>query len=90
MNIFSLVNVALVYVFGLLRLFPEYLLLAAVTYLVVGITWAMMKRVRPPRLVPAAPPGAVAPPPSTAAPTEEPAADPVAAGAEPDEPVSHP
>ena len=86
-NVFTMANVCLVYIFGLLRLFPEYLLWAAVTYLVVGISWAMMKRVRPPRPVPAAPPGPAAPPVSPQA--EEPAGV-VAAGAEPEEPVSGP
>jgi CDP-diacylglycerol---serine O-phosphatidyltransferase len=72
MNIFTMTNVCLVYVFGLLRVFPEYLLWAAVTYLVVGTSWAMMKRVRPPRLVPAAPAGAAAPPVEPSVPAGEP------------------
>lgn len=47
-DIFMVVNVFLVYLFGLLRIFPEYLLSLAVIYLVVGTLWATIGGVRPP------------------------------------------
>jgi hypothetical protein len=49
MNIFTAVNVLLAYLLGLLRIFPEYLLFAATSYLVVGVVWAVAKGVRPPK-----------------------------------------
>jgi CDP-diacylglycerol--serine O-phosphatidyltransferase len=79
MNIFTLVNVALVYIFGLLRIFPEYLLGVAVVYLLVGTAWAMSKRVRPPAPTPqeaAAPPPAADQPAGPAAEAESPISDP--------------
>jgi len=48
-NIFALTNVVGVYVFGILRLFPEYLLTVAVVYMGLGSVWATLAGVRAPR-----------------------------------------
>ena len=48
LNIFQLVNIVLVYICGLARILPEYLLGCGLLYLFVGSGWALVKRVRPP------------------------------------------
>jgi CDP-diacylglycerol--serine O-phosphatidyltransferase len=48
MNILLVTNTVVVYAFGILRLFPEYLLACGVVYLVIGAPWAIAAGVRPP------------------------------------------
>lgn len=48
MDIFTVVNVFLVYLFGVLRIFPEYMLTLGVIYLVIGTLWSTLAGVRPP------------------------------------------
>lgn len=57
MNIVLLINTAIVYIFGILRLFPEYLLACGLLYLVVGVPWAIAAGVRPPGQAAAEPDG---------------------------------
>jgi len=52
MNAFTLVNVFFVYLCGLLRIFPEFLLGCAVIYPVVGAIWALGRGIKPPPLAP--------------------------------------
>jgi len=47
-NILVLVNIPCFYIFGLLRIFPEWLLVNGLLYLVGGSLWAMAKGIRPP------------------------------------------
>jgi len=47
MTIFTLLNVVLFYAFTLLRVYPEYLLGAGITYVFIGVPWALRQRVKP-------------------------------------------
>lgn len=48
LNIFQLVNVVLIYIFGVARIFPGYIFACGALYLSVGTIWAMIKRIKPP------------------------------------------
>jgi CDP-diacylglycerol--serine O-phosphatidyltransferase len=50
MNVFQMANLVLIYVCGLLRVFPEYLLAISLVYLVPGTVWASAKGIKPPAL----------------------------------------
>jgi CDP-diacylglycerol--serine O-phosphatidyltransferase len=47
-NIFFVVNLVCILLFGILRLFPEYLFTVGTGYVVIGGTWATAAGVRPP------------------------------------------
>ncbi len=86
MNVVQIANLVCVYVCGLLRIFPEYLLAIALVYLVTGTVWAAAKGIKPPALdvhgqpiVPAAPAAAA----STVAQEELVAAEDLAVGQPP-------
>jgi len=48
LNIVVIVNLVLVYAFGIIRIYPEYLLFAAVVYLVVSLIYGLVKGIKPP------------------------------------------
>ncbi|MCB9555540.1 MAG: CDP-alcohol phosphatidyltransferase family protein [Deltaproteobacteria bacterium] len=50
LNILQLVNVVLVYLFGILRIYPDYLFVVAALYLLIGLPVAWLSGIRPPRL----------------------------------------
>lgn len=49
-TLFQMALISSVYVFGFLRIYPEYLLLVCVAYMVIGTLYAVVKGVRPPQL----------------------------------------
>jgi CDP-diacylglycerol---serine O-phosphatidyltransferase len=48
LNVFQYTNIFFIYLFGLLRLFPEYLITAGVGYILIGSIWAMARGIKPP------------------------------------------
>lgn len=50
MNVVQVTNLICVYICGILRIFPEYLLVIALVYLITGTVWAAAKGIRPPAL----------------------------------------
>ena len=41
-NAFQIVNIALIYIFVPLQIFPGYLFFLGATYLLVGVTWVLL------------------------------------------------
>jgi len=54
LNVFQIANVFVVYLFGALRIFPEYLLLTGFAYLAVGTLFGVTHGIKPPPLSAAA------------------------------------
>jgi CDP-diacylglycerol--serine O-phosphatidyltransferase len=84
MNVVQISNLVFVYIFGVLRIFPEYLLTVGLGYLVAGTIWASAKGIRPPALdVHGQPIAAAEPPPSAVAQEELVAAEDLPVGQPP-------